>query len=89
MKQTQQEKAAIIELKILQEKYEIGRRIVTPEGFYQEWFNSLPFYDTYIEAFDVLNEIHYNHVLPPRYKYSCYQSFKTANKTRIDGIKNR
>ena len=89
MKKTQHQIAVETELKKLRAQFEIARKIVTPEGFYQTWFNSLPHYETYKEAFDVLNELHYNTVLPARYKYSNYHAFRTSHKKRIDGIKNR
>lgn len=73
--QAQQQKADRAELLKLRKKYEIARKIVTPEGFYQMYFQYLKKYETNIEAFNALNKLHYNTVLPPRYKYSSYQAF--------------
>lgn len=80
--QTQQQKADLHELKQLRKKYEIARKIVTAEGFYQTWFNSLRNFDSGAAAFRALNDLHYNTVLPPRYKYSSYVVFLNAIQRR-------
>ena len=82
MEKTQQQIATEHELKILRKKYEIARTIVTAEGFYQTWFNSLPKYKSGSEAFNVLNELHYNTVIPARFKYSSYIVFLNVIKRR-------
>ena len=76
--QLQQQKAIQHELQQLRKKYETARKIVTAEGFYQTWFNSLPHFNSGAEAFRELNQLHYNTVLPARYKYSDYQCFLRA-----------
>ena len=78
----QQQKADQAELIKLRKQYEIARKIVTPEGFYNMYFQFLKKYDTNKEAFDVLNKLHYDTVLPPSCKYSSYQAFCNAiNRT--------
>lgn len=79
--QLQQQKAIEHELKQLRKKYETARKIVTAEGFYITWFNSLPNFESGAAAFRKLNQLHYDTVLPPRYKYSDYQCFLRAVKT--------
>lgn len=83
----QQQKALTHELKQLRKKYEIARTIVTYEGFYQTWFNSLRKFDSGAVAFRALNKLHYDTVLPPRYKYSDYQCFLRAVKNHNSKIK--
>jgi len=78
----QQQIAEESQLKELRKKYEIARTIVTAEGFYQTWFNSLPKYKSGAEAFNDLNELHYNTVLPSRYKYASYVVFLNVIKRR-------
>ena len=77
----QQQLALEHELELLRKKYDIAREIVTPEGFYKRWFNSLPNFRSGAAAFRALNELHYETVIPPRYKYSDYQCFLRAIKT--------
>jgi hypothetical protein len=79
MKKVDQERlAAEAQLKQLQQKYEMLRKIITAEGFYQTWFNSLPNFNSGAAAFNNLNEIHYNLTLPHKYKYSSYSIFLTV-----------
>ncbi|MFD1292642.1 hypothetical protein ACFQ5N_02230 [Lutibacter holmesii] len=78
----QQHKAQLQELKQLRKKYAIARKIVTAEGFYQTWFNSLRKFESGAAAFEALNQLHYNTVLPPRYKYSSYVTFLNVIKRR-------
>ena len=70
------------ELKELREKYELARVIVTPDGFYQTWFASLPKHKSGAKAFEALNQQHYDIVKPPRLKYSSYQAFLTVIRRR-------
>ena len=74
----QQQKADQAELTKLRKQYEIARKIVTPEGFYNMYFQYLKKYDTNIEAFNALNKLHYDTVIPPGYKYSSYEAFCNA-----------
>ena len=85
MKTTQQQKADQAELTKLRKQYEIARKIVTPEGFYKMYFQFLKKYDTNKEAFDALNKLHYNTVLPHKEKYSSYEAFCNA----INRMKNK
>ena len=74
--QQQQLAAITAELKKLQRNHDMLREIVTAEGFYQTWFHKmLPAYKTGSDAFNALNEIHYNLTLPHKYKYSSYGVF--------------
>lgn len=81
-KKSQKQIALEYELKQLRAKYEIARTIVTPEGFYQTWFDSLPKYRSGAAAFNALNELHYNTVFPPNFKYSSYECFLNIIKRR-------
>lgn len=68
------------ELKQLKNKYELLRKIITPKGFYETWFQSLPNYDGREEAFHALNESYYN--LVGEYKYASYNAFLNVNRNR-------
>lgn len=85
----------MIDLKILQkeneelrQQYEIARKIVTPDGFYQMWFESLPNYKSGAKAFEFLNELHYKIVRPAKYKYSSYATFLNIIKRKRDEQRN-
>lgn len=69
-------------LKQLRYQFETARKIVTAEGFYQKWINSLPNFKTGLDAFNHVNQLHYNVVLPHKYKYKSYLSFLNTTKHR-------
>lgn len=68
----------------LRQQYEVARKIVTPEGFYQMWFESLPKFKSGAKAFEHLNELHYKIVRPAKYKYSSYTTFLNIVKRNED-----
>jgi len=75
MKKEQKQLAAEAQLKLLTQKYEMLRKIITAEGFRQTWFDMLPNYKSGPEAFNALNEIYYNLTSPHKYRYSSYNAF--------------
>lgn len=79
---SQQQLADRAALEKIQKKYEILRTIATNEGFYQVWFNSLPNFKSGVEAFNELNELFYQTVIPHKYKYSSYSNFLRSNRKK-------
>lgn len=57
----------------LQKMYkQLGGR--TPYGFYQYYFNELPFHRTNLECFNHVNDIYFE--LYGEYRYESYNSFR-------------
>lgn len=52
---------------------EIAKRLVTPEGFAEEWRKLIGEGYTYERSYDILEEIYFFNYGANR--YSCYQSF--------------
>jgi len=70
------------ELKKLKNDYELFRKIITAEGFTQEWYKLIPKYKNATTAFHALNQFYYNNVIPPNYRYSSYNAFLVTLKRK-------
>lgn len=70
----------------LRSKFEIARKIITTEGFYNAWSNSLNNFKNGRDAFNSLNTLHYNVVIPNQYKFKNFFHFLETIKQ--DKFKN-
>ena len=57
-----------------QQKTDIALRLSSPANFYVVYFEFLPAFDSPVDCFDYLNEIHND--IYRQYRYSCYDSFR-------------
>ena len=76
-KLTQHDIAAMAQEEKYRHQVEMMRKLYTPKGFIDYYFEQLklPDYKTNIECFNAINDIHYE--LFGEYKYSSYHSFRS------------
>lgn len=71
-----------VNYEIVQSDYQIAKKIVSHEGFYNFWFEQLALPDhqdkTKIEVFNVVNDLYKKLLNQPTGKYSSYNSFQTT-----------
>ena len=86
MKATIDQKLKAYQAELIKQRkqFEIARRIVTPEGFFEVFFQFLKKYNTEQEAFDALNQLHYDTVLPPKTKYSNIETFRVMKNRYLN-----
>lgn len=58
------------------EKIDIAIKLKDTNSFFKSYFNFLPYFKTYKECFEYLNEIHLD--IFGNEKYSSYNSFQTC-----------
>lgn len=82
MKKTQLQKANEKATKQKAEKYEKLRRIITADGFIQEWYKTIPKCKDATQAFWQLNQFYHDNVIPAAYRYSSYSAFLNQVKRK-------
>jgi hypothetical protein len=66
------------ENKLLSEKFALAQILGTTHGFHQYYFDTLPYFETFTECFNNVNELY--HSVFTKYKYSDYASFAIQRK---------
>jgi len=70
------ENAKRIELEKLIKEKNLMKQLSGVQGFFKYYYSECKNFETKKEAFDHINEVHYNFF--DRYRFSSYESFKNA-----------